>query len=359
MAKNDDPKKKKPVSKKAPVKKSDLKTVLGSGDAFLTDEQRQTFIDNLLAQSDILRMARKVTMNRSRVEIPRMSIGSRVLKGSQLPIAAIPEVSYASVVLVSSRLTLPWTVTEEFFADNPDVDASGLSVAESRILNMMSIQAANDMEDVFINGDESSPDTLLHANDGILALATNRVRLKQGFRARTVTSSLKATLKSLPARYRKTPRDLVFIVSPNTWLDYVDELLPANKDLNNAILETLRENPTYCKIRLVPSPFMPDGEIVLTHPDNILFGIEREMKLRTTTEGAVAVKKDQRFYALHLRCDFQLQNPDALVRGTVVSTRLLTSVRKLKWAVVTPTKKLYKGLVRWPLHKIAGLLRKV
>lgn len=350
--------KKKPVAKKkAPAKKS----VLTSGDAMLSDEQRQAFLDNVVNESAALSRVRKLTMNRSRVEIPRMTLGSRVLKQS-LPagtyikgeVVKAPVTEYSSVVLSSSKLTLPWTVTEEFLEDNPNKTA-----AESMVMRLMGTQASNDLEDLMFNGDELSKDGLLRANNGIIKMATNRKKLAYGLRKKPVHESFRTMLRSLPIKYRKDASKLVFFVSPDTYIDYVYEISGKQSGLSNAFLTSLGSKPTYMDSEVVMSPFVPSGTMILTNPDNIIFGIEKDMKFRTSTEGAEAIKKDERFYALHIRCDFAIQNPDALVVGYAAPNITYQVVKKSKWAITAPFTFTYRNLVRKPSHKVARALSRL
>ena len=86
-------------------------------------------------------------------------------------------------------------------------------------------------------------------------------------------------------------------------------------------------DPTYKGITVSMIPFMPettdagDATIILCDPKNLVWGVQRDMKLRKSVEGESAIKQDERYYALHIRCDFQIQNPDAIVMATGVEER--------------------------------------
>lgn len=339
--------KKKPASKR----KTTSKTPEVPTD-HLTPEQRQSFIDTLVASSSFIGSVRKFNMMRSRVEIPRMLIGSHVMKTPGTP-TSVPE--FSSVVLVSSKLTMPWTVTKEFLLDNPD----SVDGAEARVWSIMGVQASNDIEDLMINGDESSNDNLLKANDGILKLATTHKKLYQGFRKVAVHQRFKDTLKTLPSRYKREKSKLVFLVGPNTYLDYVYEIAGKNTGMSNAFLTSLADDPTYMDIKVVSNVFMPDDKIVLTSFDNIILGIENDMRLRTTEEGAEAVKRDEKLYALHIRCDIEIQNQDAFIMGIITPTKMLRFSNKVKWLVTVPPKRAFALAIRKPLNWFGNLLTKV
>ena len=326
-----------------------------SAEVLLTDAERQFLVDRVIDESTLLKICRKLTMNRSRVEIPRMSLGRRVMRASHpgghvetrpyyadgdpnfnpaLPAGGAAQSlesgsdeflvtpEYSTVVLQSSKLVLPWAITEEFLEDNPEQGA-----AEQRIATIMGIQAANDLEDLALNGDEASTDALLRANDGFLAQAAGAGgNVTPGLGAFT-TNTFETVLRSLPTKYRRNLRQLRYIVHPDTWMDYVQSIAARQGNMADQYLSGLVGDPTYGGIPIMASPFMPavvggTGQIMLTHPDNLIFGVEREMKMRKTMDGQNAIYNDERYYALHIRCDFVIQNVEATALGTDVDVRV-------------------------------------
>lgn len=296
-----------------------------TAEVHLTDGERQFIVDTVVDESGLLKEIRRYNMNRSRVEIPRMSLGRRVLRSAnpgghpEATIGVQQAPDFDTIVLTSSKLTLPWTITEEFLEDNPEQGS-----AEAKIARLMSIQAANDLEDLAINGDESLvADPLLRANDGFIALANSLGSpvVNYGGTGNFSRYIFEDMLRALPTKYRRNLRELRFFVGPNTWQDYVNSIADRQGTMADQYLAGLVGDPTYGGIPLRMSPFMPEdggagdneGTIILTHPDNLIWGVERDMKLRKTVEGPEAVQGDQRFYALHIRCDFMIQNPEALV----------------------------------------------
>ena len=324
-----------------------------SAEVLLTDAERQFLVDRVVDESSLLKIARKLTMNRSRVEIPRMSLGSRVMRASHpgghvetrqyyadgtpaynpaLPIGPAGQLlesganehlvspEYSTVVLESSKLVLPWAITEEFLEDNPEQGR-----AEQRIATIMGVQAANDLKDLALNGDETSLDALLRANDGfLLQAAGGNVSAALG---NFTTNTFETVLRSLPTKYRRNLRQLRFIVHPDTWMDYVQSIAARQGNMADQYLSGLVGDPTYGGIPIMASPFMPTvvggtGQVLLTHPDNMIFGVERDMKMRKTMDGQNAIYNDERYYALHIRCDFVLQNIEATALGTDLDVRV-------------------------------------
>lgn len=304
-----------------------------SGEVHLTDPERQFIVDTVVDESGLLKEIRRYNMNRSRVEIPRMSLGRRVLQATnagghpEATIGVQQAPDFETIVLTSSKLTLPYTITEEFLEDNPEKGS-----AEQKIARLMAIQAANDLEDLAINGDEGSADPTLRANDGFIALANSLGAnlVNYGGADAFDRYKLEDMLRALPTKYRRNVQQLRFYVGPNTWQDYVNSIADRQGAMADQYLAGLVGDPTYGGIPLRMSPFMPEEDgvgnnestIILTHPDNLIWGVERDMKLRKTVEGQSAIQGDQRFYALHIRCDFMIQNPEALVLADGILPRV-------------------------------------
>lgn len=301
-------------------------------EVLLTDPERQFLVDTVVDESGLLKEIRRYNMNRSRVEIPRMSLGRKVLRASNAgghPEGTVGDQQapdFESIVLTSAKLTLPWNVTEEFYEDNPEQGA-----AEQKIARLMGIQAANDLEDLAINGDETSADVLYKANDGFIALANAQSPHVVNFGGTAFTTNvLERMLRSLPTKYRRNLRELRFFVGPNLWQDYIQSIASRQGAMADQYLSGLVGDPTYAGIPLRMSPFMPENggagsdeaTVILTHPQNLIWGVERDMKLRKTVEGQEAIQGDKRFYALHIRCDFMIQNPDALVLADGIKPRV-------------------------------------
>lgn len=304
-----------------------------SAEVHLTDPERQFLIDTVVDESGLLKEIRRYTMNRSRVEIPRMSLGRKVLRAANAgghpehTIGTQQAPDFDTIVLTASKLTLPWNVSEEFYEDNPEKGA-----AEAKIARLMAIQAANDLEDLAINGDEGSADVLYKANDGFITLANSLGAnlVNYGGTTAFTTNVFEEVLRAMPTKYRRNLRELRFFVGPNVWQDYIQSIASRQGAMADQYLSGLVGDPTYAGIPLRMSPFIPEdggvgnneSTIFLTHPDNLIWGVERDMKLRKSVEGQEAIQADRRFYALHVRCDFMIQNAEAMVLADGILPRV-------------------------------------
>ena len=310
-----------------------------AAEVHLTDAEREFIIDTVVDQSVLLAEIRKVQMKRSRAEIPKLAIGTRQMRATQAggtPESTAPgasaAVQFGNIILNSAKTSLPWTITEEFLEDNPEMGA-----AEAKIAKMMGVQAGNDLEDLGLNGDVTSADNLLRANDGYFKLATAGGQVVDFAGGNWTRNVFNQMVRALPAKYRRNAKQLRFYVGPNLWQDYIDSVAARQGNMADQYLAGLVADPTYGGIPVRGIPLVEEEitaasrslsgadnltDILLTNPDNLIFGVQRDMKLRKTTEGKDAIEKDERYYVLHMRTDFQVQNLEAVVVGRNIRPRV-------------------------------------
>jgi len=253
----------------------------------LTKEEVDEVVAQMRAQSTLLGQVRGFRVKKTRTEIPRLRIGSPPVVGP--------------VVITTSSVVLPWTITEEFLADKP---GSGGDIGR-----MMINQLACDTEDLSINGDEdSSADHLLRGNDGWVKLARTHghvisEEVSEG--TRVTFADLERTLRELPPKYRNRDKSkLRMYVSHDTEMDLIEDLLAS---------ETRGETLTHNGVPIVASAFMPNNTVLLTDPHNLVFGLQEDVTVRAAWGGRDAILQNERYYALHARMDFVIQNSDAVV----------------------------------------------
>lgn len=304
--------------------------------ATLSQQQVKFLVDQMVEESVLLKEVRRVVMSRPRMEMPRIFIDDAdnglqaTAAGGTPELAAgnnVP-VTHNTVVLTTTKLVLPWVVSEEYLEDNPEGGG-----AEETIARIMAIRAANDMERLAINGDEAGAGPLIHANDGYIRLILDQTPAAQILDENSApfTSDLfNRMMRAMPTKFRTNPRSLRFLVPPNVWHDYTDVLATRMGDMADRYLTDWNDSLVYKGIPVRMIPFMPqedgvgtdESTIILTNPKNFIWGVQRDMKLRKTNEGKEAVTRDQRFYALFIRCDFQIENPNAVVLAHSVTPRI-------------------------------------
>lgn len=266
-------------------------------------------VERILAEQPALATVRLVNMKRSMLEIPRMSIGTRKLQpikaGGAIPTSTVAPEPFSTVKLVSTRLTIPVALTNEFLGDNPQKDEDELA------RDLMGVVAGGDLADLAFNGDTSSSDQLLWAADGWLKRMTllRRTSLRRRHVARRELSHMLASLEPM---YRRDRSKLRFYVCPATYQDAIEAIISVPGEQADRYLAG-EENllPTVDGVPLVMAPYMIQGHALLTSPDNLVLGFESLFKVRKTREGKAAIENDEVYFAGHIRVAFAVQNPEA------------------------------------------------
>lgn len=300
----------------------------------LTDAQRKYVIDRVVDESVLLKRIKRIDMARSSVMIPRMGVGSRIARAGAA--GGHPEATTAgahvapdfeNIELRSSMVVVPWEISNEFLEDNPEQGA-----AEAAIADMMATQLGNDLQDLAVNGDEGSGDALLRANDGFTALGASG-QTKDFNAAAFTTAVFEQMLRLLPTKYRGNKTKLAYFVSPNIESDYIQALAARFGDgADGFLMRGAATAPGYNGIELITVPHLPDtgningnsneSTIYLTRPENLVWGVQKDVEMASTTEGKNALDLNVRYYVLRVRCDFLIMNTDEFVLGDEITPRV-------------------------------------
>lgn len=132
---------------------------------FLPPEQSGRFIDYMFDATVLGPQVRTVRMRTDTVELDRMAIGERLVRLATEAVAdpMNPTVAFTKVSLRATKLRLDWELSSESLEDGLEGER-----LEDHIARLMASQAANDLEDLAINGDTEgkSGDALLKSFDG-------------------------------------------------------------------------------------------------------------------------------------------------------------------------------------------------
>ena len=134
----------------------------------LNAEQANRFLDFVVDQSVLMQNSRVVRMRTPTMDIDKMAVGTRLLaKATEATDTGTnAAVTFSKVSMTSVKLRLDWEVSTESLEDN--IEGASL---EDHIAQVMARQTANDLDDLLINGNTSSSNTLLKALDGFVKLA--------------------------------------------------------------------------------------------------------------------------------------------------------------------------------------------
>jgi HK97 family phage major capsid protein len=260
---------------------------LTSNGGILSPEQNNTFIRTLINEPTLLRMIRTVPMATPEQKINKIGFGSRILhpapQGTS-PFAAddgtndrylaaanrsAPTTSQVTMSTkeVMAEVHLPYEVLED--------NIEGMSMTDT-VLTLIAQRAALDLEELLILGDTGSGDPYLALHNGVLKrITSNVVDAMSGAIGVSVFNNLK---KALPTQYRRNIGTMRFMSSMDRESDYRVAVASRGTDLGDSLLTTNNPLPVL-GVPLVGAALMPNSNIIFTDPQNILFGIQRNLRI--------------------------------------------------------------------------------
>ena len=313
--------------------------------------QSNRFLDFVIDQSVLMQNARVVRMRTPQMEIDKVSVGTRLLaKATEATdTGANAAVTFAKVSLSTVKLRLDWAVSTESLEDN--IEGASL---EDHIAQVMARQTANDMDDLFINGNTSSNNGLLKALDGFVKLAKAGGRTVDEAGNNVSRATYDRILRNLPSKYLQRRNELAFFSGSGIVQDTIYSLgnpnsataatagapAPMSQIGEAAFLQgSLRNNGgagstglSPFGIPLVEVPLMPEtvagdysgtsgnhGYVELTFPQNRVIGIHRDI----TVYRQFKPKTDTIEYTQFMRVASNIENGDSYVIGKNVKLRTL------------------------------------
>jgi HK97 family phage major capsid protein len=288
------------------AEKSDL--VLGniqSNGGLLSPQQSQTFYEILMEQPTILTAARTVQMTAPTMRIPKIGLGTRILRpaveNQALSASDRSKPDFGMVQLDSKEVIAEVRIPYSMLEDN--IERGGL---EGTILRLIGKAAARDIEEAVIQSDITLDDPYLAMQDGLLKLVQSReVDLSSlGIQAK----SFGAAISALPPKYKRNKSALRFYVPYQVDETYRLKVAERVTALGDATLTGDRPN-VVLGVPVQPCAMMPDSKGILTDPANIVIGIQRNFMLESFRD----IHRRQIDIVLTMRWAMNMETEDAAV----------------------------------------------
>lgn len=307
-------------------------TLIGSGGGgILNVEQADRFIDYMVDQTVLTSETRFIRMAGPSREIDRINLGKRKVRkateGTDDHQNAEP--TFDKISMQTVKVRLDWELTTESLEDN--LEGTDL---EDHIARLMSAQFANDLEDLYINGDVEDNDALLKTLEGWRKRALNGAHVvsnpSQSGTYKLSKETFNTAIKEVPQKYLQRRADLRFYSSTSPIQDFLNGLTERSTPLGDAVIfgtpggsngggmtairpfgVSLMEVPLFDET-LTGSYSGATGNhsyVELTFPQNRIVGVQREIKVYREFKP----KKDAIEYTAFMRVCNQIENLDAWV----------------------------------------------
>jgi len=308
------------------------------GGGLLAPAQANRFIDYMWDATVLGSQVRSIRMTATEQEFDRIAVGERLVR---LATEAVDDgvnagATFTKISITTKKLRLDWELSTESLEDNLEGEA-----LEDHIARMMATQAGNDLEDVAINGDVlATTDPLLKSFDGWRKRAVAGGHVIDFAGEPIDRSVFNRALKTVPRKYMQRRGQLKFFAGTNLIQDYLFSLQqqsadyvtpeamaaaginqasvptgPAGFTTGNAFGLNIQEVPLFNEQQaydIDPGAGVDNvdtGEVWLTFPQNLLWGVKREIVVHREFKP----KKDTIEYTMYTRVGVQIENLDAIV----------------------------------------------
>ena len=302
--------------KKADMALSDLATA-----GKLNPEQTDRFIRTLIDQPTLLASVRTVTMGGPQMKVNKIGFGSRILR----PAVSATALSQADRVKpdlgvvqldtkeVIAEIRLPYDVIEDNI-EKGNVNTplqTGAGGLHQTIVDLIAERAALDLEELAIQGDTGSGDAYLAMQNGYLKLATANVA---NVAANFDKASVKTALKTMPTRYLRNRAALQHFVSVDNETEIRDQYGARQTALGDQQVQGVLPVYVYGS-KITPVALMPGGNGLFTDPNNLVFGIQRNIMLEYDKN----ISERVFIVVLTARVAFAIEEANAVVKYTGIT----------------------------------------
>lgn len=288
------------ILQKADLALSDITTDGG----LLQPAQAQKFMRILIKEAVVLKLATVVPMRSPKQLIEKIQFGSRILRAGNeataLPVADRAKPDTSEVELDAKLFKAEVRLNNEVLEDS--IERGQL---RQTIMQLMAERIATDMDECLVQSNTSSTDPFLSrlGQGGLFQQAVSQV--VDAGTTFTTKQTFHSMIKAMPSQFQRNKKDLRFLTSIQSELDYRDSL--AERATVGGDKWISEDVPVlYTGIPIVPVPLFPENlgsgtnttDVILTDPRNINVGIWRNIRVETdklVSEGVLIIVATLRF----------------------------------------------------------------
>lgn len=289
------------------VEKADLAVSnLVADGGYLNPEQANKFIDIVIDQPTLLNKVRTVRMNAPKRRIEKIGFENRILNaapasGSYLAADSRAKPDLGMIELDTKEILAEVWIPYDVLEDN--IEHENL---EDTIMRHIAQRTALDLEELLITGDTGSGDDYLALLDGALLMSGNA--LVDGTGLGYSSDLWKAIISAMPTKYLRNINLMSYFASHNTEHEYRAALAARATGLGDALI-TGRQPVYGYGVKLETCALMPNGNVLFTYPNNLVWGIQRDIMIETDRDIRARVLQ----IVLTMRSDFKAETSDAII----------------------------------------------
>lgn len=309
------------LSNKELAKRADFAVdTLSSTGGVLSPEQGDAFIDIVQDTPTILRDSRVIRMGGPVRKINRLGFGDRIMKAA--PQGTAPYAGddgtndrYLAAADRSAPITAQITLTTKELLAEVHLPYEALEdniegmAFEDHLMRLIGQRAALDLEDWALLADTASPDPYLALNDGLLKTATSNVT--DNLAAGMSPDVFEDAMLAMPQQYMASLDTMRHYITVQDEIKYRANVAKRATGYGDSVLtEDNRVNAF--GVPVTPAPRMSAATGLFTFPNNILFGIQRDIQIETDRD----IRARQVIIVLTMRCDVRWDDELATVKIT-------------------------------------------
>ncbi len=311
---------------KAIMRKGELAVADLAPNGLLPVQQYKEFVVvSVLKGGIVLKLIRIAEMTSPTYEVPKLRPQDQVLHGATSGVALTEDQRskvniLPKTILTSKLLRGAVPIPDEVLEDNVEREA-----LNAKIRDVCAEAVTSDMENLVVNGDTSSSNTLLKETDGMIKRTTTNLVPAGGTYLNK--SILRDTTLGLPDEFRDDEASMVFFTSHRAGIWYRDSISNRTGDLGDETLtqgdkSSQRRYAFYNGSPIIPVPRIRNSaglaqnetHIIYCNPKNIILGIQRDVRMEFQRDPASGTN----IIHVTLRLDVGLEHEPKQVKTTGV-----------------------------------------
>lgn len=244
----------------------------------LNDAQSDRFIDFVIDETVLKDNARIVRFRNENLDIDKIGVGKRVAmpKSEGVDPQVRRGITTSKITISPKELIVPFEIGDNF----RELNIEGDNVEET-IVRLMATQLANDLEDLYLNGNKLGPavpqsdileggsadlikDSYLGLCDGWSMLGDS-ANIVDALGQNIGLSVFSKAIRAMPTKFRRNRGALRWFISPDLWQLYLEKLSTRGTSLGDSAAQGGGSMPGPFGISAVPVPLWEFEPLTVEH----------------------------------------------------------------------------------------------